>query len=154
MSRRLTPQFQPSKRLTSQYETPSQQFKNAYSVYSKNQTIITDLNYLKDHKERSAECSSVESGHYYILEIVRPDTREARSRWGLDGTRNINGVSRVVSRQKMYVANVWKSGNEIRLECRGYDNFGRCDDGIFVYHQTPMSIHQSGTFVLSLTRLD
>lgn len=142
MSRRLTPQFQPSKRLTSQYKTSSQK------------SITADLNHLKNINERSAERSSVESGHYYMLEIVRPDTREARSRWGLDGTRNINGVSRVVSRQKMYVANVWKSGNEIRLECRGYDNFGRCDDGIFVYYQTPMSIHQSDTFVLSLTRLD
>lgn len=142
MSRRLTPQFQPSKRLTPQYKTSAQK------------SITADLNHLKDNNERSAERSSVESGHYYILEIVRPDTREARSRWGLDGTRNINGVSRVVSRQKMYVVNVWKSENEIRLECRGYDNFGRCDDGIFVYYQTPMSIHQSGTFVLSLTRLD
>lgn len=142
MSRRLTPQFKPSKRLTPQNKTSSQQ------------SITANLNQLKDHNERHAECNFVESGHYYILEIVRPDTCEARSRWGLDGTRNINGVSRVVSRQKMYVANVWKSGNEIRLECRGYDNFGRCDDGIFVYYQTPMSIHQSGTFVLSLTRLD
>lgn len=142
MSKRLTPQFKPSKRLTPQYETSSQQ------------SITADLNRLKHHDERCIERNSVELGHYYILEIVRPDTREARSRWGLDGTRNINGVSRVVSRQKMYVANVWKSGNEIRLECRGYDNFGRCDDGIFVYYQTPMSIHQSGTFVLSLTRLD
>ena len=142
MSRRLTPQFQPSKRLTSQYKTSSQK------------SITADLNHLKHHEERRIERNAVESGHHYILEIVRPDTREARSRWGLDGTRNINGVSRVVSRQKMYVANVWKSGNEIRLECRGYDNFGRCDDGIFVYYQTPMSIHQSGTFVLSLTCLD
>lgn len=142
MSRRLTPQFQPSKRLTPQYETSSQK------------SITADLNRLKHHEEQRIERNAVKSGHYYILEIVRPDTREARSRWGLDGTRNINGVSRVVSRQKMYVANVWKSGNEIRLECRGYDNFGRCDDGIFVYYQTPMSIHQSGTFVLSLTCLD
>ena len=142
MSRRLTPQFQPSKRLTPQYETSSQK------------SITADLNRLKHHEEQRIERNAVKSGHYYILEIVRPDTREARSRWGLDGTRNINGVSRVVSRQKMYVANVWKSGNEIRLECRGYDNFGRCDDGIFVYYQTPMSIHQSDTFVLSLTCLD
>lgn len=80
MSRRLTSQFQPSKRLTPQYETLPQQSTNAYSGYSKNQTIITDLNYLKDNNERSAERSSVESEHYYILEIVRPDTREARSR--------------------------------------------------------------------------
>lgn len=144
MSKRLTPQFQPSRRLTPQ----------STNSYSGNQTIAADLNRLKHHDERRIERNAVESGHYYILEIVRPDTREARSRWGLDGTRNINGVSRVVSRQKMYVANVWKSGNEIRLECRGYDNFGRCDDGIFVYYQTPMSIHQSGTFVLSLTCLD
>ncbi|WP_295217362.1 hypothetical protein [Ruminococcus sp.] len=144
MSKRLTLQFQPSRRLTPQ----------STNSYSGNQTIAADLNRLKHHDERRIERNAVESGHYYILEIVRPDTREARSRWGLDGTRNINGVSRVVSRQRMYVANVWKSGNEIRLECRGYDNFGRCDDGIFVYYQTPMSIHQSSTFVLSLTRLD
>ena len=144
MSRRLTPQFKAPKRLTPQ----------STNSYSGNQTFTADLNHLKDNNERNTERSSVESGHYYMLEIVRPDTRESRSCWGLDGTRNINGISRVVSRQKMYVANVWKSGNEIRLECRGYDNFGRCDDGIFVYYQTPMSIHQSDTFVLSLTRLD
>ena len=142
MSIRLTPQFHPSKRLTPQNKMPLQQ------------SITANLSQLKDYDERHAECNFVESGHYYMLEIVRPDTREARSRWGLDGTRNINGISRVVSRQKMYVANVWKSGNEIRLECRGYDNFGRCDDGIFVYYQTPMSIHKSDTFLLSITRLD
>lgn len=72
----------------------------------------------------------------------------------MDSTRSINGVPRVVSRQKMYVANVWKSGNEIRLECRGMDDFGRREDGIFIYYQTPMSIHRNDTFVLSLTRLD
>lgn len=144
MSRRLTPQFKSPKRLTPQ----------STNSYSGNQTFTADLNRLKDNNERNKERSLVESGHYYMLEIVRPDTRESRSRWGLDGTRNINGVSRVVSRQKMYVANVWKSGNEIRLECRGYDNFGRRDNGIFVYYQVPMSIHHSDTFVLSATRLD
>ena len=117
-------------------------------------TATANLNYLKTLKERDAERSEIQSGHYYILEIVRPDTREAKSRWGMDGTRSINGVSRVVSRQKMYVANVRKGGNEIRLECRGVDNFGRREDGIFIYYQTPMSIHRSDTFVLSLTRLD
>lgn len=121
---------------------------------SRRLTTTANLNHLKDLKERDTERSEIQSGHYYILEIVRPDTREARSRWGLDGTRNINGVSRVVSRQKMYVANVWKSGNEIRLDCRGMDNFGRREDGIFIYYQTPMSIHQNDTFVLSLTRLN
>ncbi len=92
-----------SRRLTPQYETPSQQ------------SITADLNRLKDNNERNTERSSMESEHYYILEIVRPDIREARSCWGLDGICNINGISRVVSRKKMYVANVWKSGNEIRF---------------------------------------
>lgn len=68
MSRRLTPQFQPSKRLTPQYETSSQQ------------SITANLNRLKHHDERRIERNAVESGHYYMLEIVRPDTREARSR--------------------------------------------------------------------------
>lgn len=112
--------------------------------------VEASLNTLKSMQER--ERQYIRAGGWYMLEIVRPDTAEARTRWALDGTRNINGTSREVSRQKMYVASVRYATDAIHMDCRGLDNFARRENGDFTYYQVPLIIHQSETFVLSVTR--
>ena len=119
--------------------------------YSK--TVRANLTTAKSGNEERSDRNAIESGHWYMLEIVRAYTRENRSLYALDGSRMINGSMRIVSTQKMYVENVYKSGHSLRLVCIGTDRYGRRANGTYVYYFDPETIHNAETFVLSFTRL-
>lgn len=121
--------------------------------YKKDKTYYTDLTSPKRGSEQEDVRNAVKSGCYYIFEIVRPNTEEARALWGLDGARIINGVSRIVSTQKMYVSSAVKHGSVIEFTCSGMDNFSRRADGVYVYYQTPDTLNKRDTYILSFTRL-
>ncbi len=132
---------------------------NSYHPTSQKQTeedtvpkkITAYLNTSRSGEDYHQDYRAVRSGGYYILEIVRPDTREARDHYALDGTRNVNGVSRIVSKQRMYVDTVISTGTSLKLYCRGMDNFGKRADGWYIFYQTPDSLNRRDTFVLSIT---
>lgn len=116
--------------------------------------LVTSLNSEKTVAENRTDNGFVKSGNWYWLEIVRPATPESRSRWGIDGTRDVNGVSRPVSVQKMLVASVERWGGKLQLSCRGIDNFGRREDGVFTFYQSPDSHNERETFILSIRAYD
>lgn len=109
------------------------------------------LNKARNGKDYYQDYKTIRSG-YYILEIVRPNDRENNNLYALDGTRNVNGAVRIVSRQRMYVDRVISEGTFIRLHCLGMDNFGRRADGWYVFYQTPDPTNRRDTYILSLTK--
>lgn len=114
--------------------------------------ITASLNTARKGSDYRRDYRTIKSGAYYILEIVRPDTKESRDLYALDGTRNINGAPRIVSKQRMYVEKVISSGTTLDLYCVGVDNFGRRADGVYTFYQTPDPTNHRKTFVLSITK--
>lgn len=147
MAERLTPMYQPPERLTPMY----QESKRLTPITESQKTYTTSLNTCKTGNEIRQETYEMRSGKSYILEIVRPATPESLKKYSLDGTRNVNGISRVVSTQKMFVSNIIRGDNMLRFQCRGYDNFGRDASGEYIYYLTPDSQNQRETYILSAT---
>lgn len=112
--------------------------------------ITTDLTAAKKVNVSNAEAQYPRGGDWYMLEIVRPATQDGIAEWCLDGMRNVNGISRPVSTQRMYVHSVIRTGGQLQLQCSGVDNFGRREDGLFVYYQTPDSQNERETYILSI----
>lgn len=110
------------------------------------------LNTSRNGEDYRKDYQFIRSGEYYILEIVRPATRESRDLYALDGSRNVNGMSRIVSKQRMRVETVVPDGSKLRLYCTGVDNFGRRADGWYIFYQTPDSLNRRDTYVLSITK--
>lgn len=122
------------------------------NVAQNTQTRRAYLNHARNGEDYYQDFKAIRSGGYYILEIVRPDTKESRDLYSLDGTRNVNGAPRIVSRQKMYVERVVSDGTALKLYCMGTDNFGRRADGCYVFYQTPDPTNHRDTYVLSITK--
>lgn len=118
----------------------------------KNPAIWTQLNTARTGKQYREDYKAIKAGYWYILEIVRPYNQETRDKYSLDGTRNVNGSYRIVSTQKMYVSRVVAHSNKLELDCRGVDNYGRRDDRTYIFYQTPDSLNQRDTYILSIKR--
>ena len=121
--------------------------------YRKGRTVTANLTGYKSGNEQREDRNELVSGGWYDLEIVREYTKENRARFALDETRYINGRTKIVSKQRMYVASVMKTGHEYKLECRGTDRYGRSDDGTFIYYLSPESAHRAETYIFSFTRI-
>lgn len=115
-------------------------------------TVRTNLNTARTGQEYRRDYELVKAGHYYILEIVRPNTTEMKRLYGLDEIRSINGRSRIVSKQRMYVSKVRIESNRMCLDCIGMDRYGRRADGVYVFYQTPDPTNKRDTYVQSITR--